>query len=92
MSYKLRISPTARQALSEVLTRYPYPDLLEEFWGSAVRAARNPSIHARPKVYGRDWFAVVYQSGDGTLYLQVAFQLNEDEGFLEILDVGPLKL
>lgn len=92
MNYRLRISPTAQQSLTDVLARHPYPDIIEEFWASAVRAARNPNAHARPKVHGRDWFPVTYRHSGWTLYLQVAFQLNDEEGFLEILDVGPLQL
>lgn len=91
MNYTLRISPTARQALSEVLEQYPYPDIIETFWSAAVRLARNPEVNQRSTVYGRQWFSVEYRTPSITLHLQVTYRINEDEAAIEITDVGPFR-
>lgn len=94
MSYELVISPTAEASLDRILTKYPFPELYEEFRKACRAIANDPAdfLRRHPARGLLPWFIVNYRRADLWVYMQVFFRFLPDEQRIEIADIRSLLL
>ena len=91
MSYRLVISPTAGNALGQLVQQHPFPSLLTQVGDILRRFAETPAAFVRGTRRGRPFFILRYTTPDAiVLNLRVFYRFTLDETAIEILDISPV--